>query len=418
MGMSTPIAADPPRLADARTESRTTESLPAAPSFARRRLRLGISGVGLSVMSSVAWLALLLTGVVTPPRLSSLTDAVPTPVLSVVQAVAAVFAVFVVHTLLAFVLEVRGGAVVVRQRPTVAAWLSAWGRGVSVQGALLLVLVGMAASGGALLGTLGVVGGVFAGSVLLLALQGPIARLIAKLPMAPLDPSLHDLARSQGIRPDVVRVIDAPDEAFVGGWVGIRPIELWIPRTWTHEAHRELLSVQFTRRQAQFASGARRRGVFRAALWPAFGLALLLPLLPWSPADAAYWLALPAVSTLWMFIGVLLLPSLSRPIVYNADSIAAARLGRDTVAHAVRQLDAWQDDEVERTPGVEFIFHPVPSRGNRERALQRTPQRTLGGAHQLTRLSLFSALAAGSLLGRVVHCNIGRPSLWAVYPGD
>ncbi len=418
MGMSTPIVADSSRLADAHPEVRATEALSAAPTFARRRLRLGISGVGLSVMSSVAWLALLITGVVAPPPLSSLTGAVPTPVLTVVQAVTAVVAVFVLHALLTFALEYRGGAVVVRQRPTAGAWLGAWVRGVCVQGVLLLVFVGIAASGGALLGTLGVVGGAFAGSVLLLALQGPIARLIAPLPSAPLDPSLHELARSQGIRPDVVRVIDAPDEAFVGGWVGIRPVELWIPRAWTSEAHRELLTVQFTRRQAQFASGARRRGVFRAAMWPAFGLALLLPLLPWSPADAAYWLALPAVSTLWMFIGVLLLPSLSRPIVYNADSIAAARLGRDTVARAVRQLDAWQDDEAERSPGVEFIFHPVPSRGNRERALQRTPQRTLGGAHQLTRLALFSALAAGSLLGRVVHCNIGRPSLWAVYPGD
>lgn len=418
MGMSTPISAAPPRLADVHTDSHLRESATAAPTFARRRLRLGISGVGLSVMSSLAWLAALLTGVIAPPQLASLTDAVPTPVITVTQAVTAVFAVFGLHALLTLLLEYRGGAVVVRQRPSAGAWVGAWVRGVCVQGVLLLVLVSIAASGGALLGTLGVVGGVFAGSVLLLALQGPIAQLIARLPGAPLDPSLHELARSQGIRPDVVRVIDAPDEAFVGGWVGIRPVELWIPRAWTHEAHRELLTVQFTRRQAQFASGARRRGVLRAAMWPALGLALLLPLLPWSPADAAYWLALPAVSTLWMFVGVLLLPSLSRPIVYNADSVAAARLGRDTVARAVRQLDAWQDDEAERTPGVEFIFHPVPSRGNRERALQRTPQRTLGGAHQLTRLSLFSALAAGSLLGRVVHCNIGRPSLWAVYPGD
>lgn len=418
MGMSTPIAADSPRLADAHPELRATEAFPAAPTFARRRLRLGISGVGLSVISAVAWLALLITGVVVPPPLSSLTGAVPTPVLTVVQGVTAVIAVFVLHALLTFALEYRGGAVVVRRPPTTGAWLRTWARGVFVQVALLLVLVSIAASGGALLGTLGVVGGAFVGSVLLLALQGPIARLIATLPSAPLDPSLHELARSQGIRPDVVRVIDADDEAFVGGWVGVRPVELWVPRAWTHEAQREVLAVQFTRRQAQFASGARRRGVARAAMWPAFGLALLLPLLPWTPADAAYWLALPAVSTLWMFVGVLLLPSLSRPIVYNADSVAAARLGRETVTRAVRQLDAWQDDEAERSPGVEFIFHPVPSRGNRERALQRTPQRTLGGAHQLTRLSLFSALAAGSLLGRVVHCNIGRPSLWAVYPGD
>jgi hypothetical protein len=254
--------------------------------------------------------------------------------------------------------------------------------------------------------------------VLLLAAQGPLARLIAPLPVAPLAPELAELARAQGVRPDAVCVVDARDEAFTGGWIGVVKPSLWVPRAWTEAAHRDLLTVQFARRQAQFASGARRRGVLRAALWPALGVLLFAPLLPWAPADAAFWLALPAVSTLWMFVGVLLLPSLSRPVVYNADAIAAARLGRDTVVSAVRQLDAWQDDEPERSPGVEFTFHPVPSRGNRERALARTPRHVHGGAHQLTRLSLFASLAGGSLLGRVVHCNIGRPSLWAVYPGD
>jgi hypothetical protein len=267
-----------------------------------------------------------------------------------------------------------------------------------------------------------VAAGVLAGSVLLLAAQGPIARLVTSLPVRPLgttsDAALVELARAQGVRPDAVRLVDAPDEAFVGGWVGVGAPALWLPTRWTAPDHRDLLTVQLARRHAQFTSGARRRGLLRAAGWPALGVLLFAPLLPWTPMDAPFWLALPAVSTLWMFVGVLLLPSLSRPVVINADLVAAARLGRERVARAVQQLDAWQDDEPERAPGVEFVFHPVPSRGNRERALQRTPPRTLGGAHQLTRLSLYASLAGGSLLGRVVHCNIGRPSLWVVYPGD
>jgi hypothetical protein len=80
-------------------------------------------------------------------------------------------------------------------------------------------------------------------------------------------------------------------------------------------------------------------------------------------------------------------------------------------------LDRWQDDEAERSPRVERIFHPVPSRGNRLRALTLRDDR-LRGAHQLTRLALFTSVATLSLLGRVVHCNIGRPALWVVYPGD
>jgi hypothetical protein len=343
---------------------------------------------------------------------------VPTPVLTVVQAVTAVIACSYLHALLTVALEYRGGAVVVRQRPTSGAWLRAWARGVFVQGALLLVLVSIAASGGALLGTLGVVGGAFVGSVLLLALQGPIARLIATLPSAPLDESLHELARSQGIRPDVVRVIDAPmKRSLVAGW-GFVLSNSGFRAHGPSEAHRELLTVQFTRRQAQFASGARRRGVLRAAMWPAFGLALLLPLLPWSPTDAAYWLALPAVSTLWMFVGVLLLPSLSRPIVYNADSISgrAPRPRHGGACRASARCVAGRRSGTVAGRGV-HLSPGALTRQSRTCAAAH-PQRTLGGAHQLTRLSLFSALAAGSLLGRVVHCNIGRPSLWAVYPGD
>jgi hypothetical protein len=104
--------------------------------------------------------------------------------------------------------------------------------------------------------------------------------------------------------------------------------------------------------------------------------------------------------------------------VYHADRAAAVRLGAAVTGAAIARLDRWQDDEAERSAGVETIFHPVPSRGNRERALAQGGAVRFGGAHQLTRLTLYSSLASLSLLGRVVHCNIGRPELWAVYPGD
>jgi hypothetical protein len=103
--------------------------------------------------------------------------------------------------------------------------------------------------------------------------------------------------------------------------------------------------------------------------------------------------------------------------VYAADRAVRDAVGQAAVSDAITQLDRWQDDEAERSPGVERIFHPVPSRGNRLRALT-VPVEPTDGAHQLTRLALFSSVATLSLLGRVVHCNIGRPALWVVYPGD
>ena len=388
--------------------------------FARRRLLLGISGVGGSVVFSFLWLSLLLTGIIAVPADFRL---IPGPIgasLLGTAATATVFAmlVFAVHTVLLFGLEFVGGVQAVRQTPTRAAWFKGWLRGVAVQAVLFGGFAFALALGASVLGWIGAVGATVGGGVTLLLLQGLLARVAAPLPLSAPDAALSELSRTSGIRPDVLRVVDAPDEAFVGGWVGLLKPQLWIPRAWTGEEHRELLSVQLARRYAQFSGGARRRALWRAVAWPATGVALFAPLLPWAWTDPTLWLALPAMSTLWTFAAVLLLPSLSRPVVYSADAAAAARLGVEPVLRAVRQLDAWQDDEPHRSPGVEFIFHPVPSRGNRERALLNRRRPTLGGAHQQTRLTLFASLSGLGLLGRAVHCNIGRPSLWVVYPGD
>ena len=402
-----------------------------APTFARRRLRLGITGVGTSVVGALLLLGVLVARpawVLELPLVAALVTiaertAAPAPFTLVPLAVPLVLGLFVLHALLLLAVEYRGGAIVVRSRPTTTAWLTGWLRGVVVQGVLLSLLVTLAAVTTAWSAergwpVLGLAGGVLLGSGALLALQGVVARLIAPIRLRAPDASLVALAEAQHVPGDVVRIAAVDDEAFVGGWIGVRRPVLWLPAHWTDAAHRDLLTVQLARRQVQRAGGARRRGLVRAAPWPGLGVLFGRSLLPFAPTSPAFWLALPAVSTLWMVVGVLLLPSFSRPVVYSADAVAAARLGRAAVQQALPTLDAWQDDELERTPGVEFVFHPVPSRGNRERALARAARRTLGGAHQLTRLSLYASLAGGSLLGRVVHCNIGRPTLWAVYPGD
>ncbi len=408
--MSLPIAPHNAVIADtARENERHTLS------FARRRLLLGITGVGGSVLLSLIWLVALLTGVV---RVPSEWPVSGMPLSAPVNAALMVLGVFLSHTMLLAIVEFIGGARAVRARPSVFRWVTTWLRGVIIQAVLISSIAFGAALTASQLGMFGVIGVVFGASVALLAAQGVIAKLVASLRTEPADEAVGALALEHGVRDSAVRVVHANDEAFVGGWVGVQAPTLWIPARWTAPGYRDLLAVQFARRHTQFTTGARRRGLLRAALWPVTGIALFAPLLPWSPGDAAFWLALPALSTLWTFVAVLLLPSLSRPVVYNADAVAAQRVGTSKVVAAIRQLDAWQDDEPERSPGVEFIFHPVPSRGNRERALSRAHRKTLGGGHQQTRLTLFTSLTAFGLLGRVVHCNIGRPELWVVYPGD
>jgi len=413
--MSIPVSSDRAMPSAAIPDAVSTANSRPSSTFARRRLRLGIFGVGTSVVMSVVWLTVLLTGIVSVSADFRLT---PFPLSPAGDAALLVLAVFAGHALVLGMVEFVGGAVVVRQRPAVLQWLTAWTRGVLVQAVLLGAFAFTAALAALFAGSVGVLSVVLGGALAMLALQGVIARLMARMTVQPTNEDVSARALVNGIRDTSVRVMAVDDEAFVGGWIGLMKPQLWIPERWTEPDHQDLLDVQFARRHAQFTSGARRRALWRAVVWPVIGVALAAMVLPWSFSHSAMWLALPAVSTLWTFVAVLLLPSVSRPVVYSADAAAAKRLGAARVIAAIRQLDAWQDDEPERSPGVEFIFHPVPSRHNRERALSRGTRATFGGGHQQTRLTLFTSLASFALLGRVVHCNIGRPSLWAVYPGD
>jgi hypothetical protein len=64
----------------------------------------------------------------------------------------------------------------------------------------------------------------------------------------------------------------------------------------------------------------------------------------------------------------------------------------------------------------------VPSRGNRVAAL-RAGEPTSAGlgalhAHNVARQALWLGWGTMSPISRVVHCNVGRPALWAMLPGD
>jgi hypothetical protein len=121
--------------------------------------------------------------------------------------------------------------------------------------------------------------------------------------------------------------------------------------------------------------------------------------------------------TLWSFVGLLLLPSASRPGVLAADAFArAAAVPEPVLARTVRLVDRLQDDEPERPRLVETIFHPIPS--VRNRLAQRAVSQPQHGAWQAARIALFLSWAGGGLLARAVHCNAGRPELWVLLPGD
>lgn len=65
-------------------------------------------------------------------------------------------------------------------------------------------------------------------------------------------------------------------------------------------------------------------------------------------------------------------------------------------------------------PWVEAIFYPIPSAARRIESLASPVRRPVLG--DLARSQLYYSLAGLTLLGRSVHCNVGRPALWVFPP--
>lgn len=391
----------------------STPASPTETTYARARLRLGMTGVGLLVVLAT-WA--LVAGW---PRASLPTEAVEPG-----AAARALTAVFALYALLQVPLDLLGGFILPKRygRNVAAATPTAlrWVRGVVVQGAVVVgsgvAILAVAASSGALAAWVTAIGLM----VLLVAVQGPVARLVGSFGRSVEAPSalVERTSRAVG-RPVRVDLWVAHDEGFTGGWFGLPGREtLVLPAHWAQELSRDELEAVAVRRAGAVATGARARGLFVALAFNGLGLALASQL-PGAGFDSVAALVTTALGvTLWSFVGVLVLPSISRPAVVSADAFAR-RQGVPTgaLSRAIRRLDRWQDDEPGRTPVVETIFHPVPSVERRLAAVEASDS-ARGGAWHAARMMLFLSWSGLGFLARAVHCNAGRPQLWVALPAD
>jgi hypothetical protein len=396
--------------------------LPASPaggtlfgrSHARSRLWLGIAGVGSTVLLAL-WLVLVPSAASTLAIRIGEVVGVAASAQSLRGTLATVVTVAWLHALLLVPLDLLGGLVVVRERPGVVRWALTWLRGLAVFTLTLLIAASVFYGGYALLGTAGVI---VAGLVLQIAWmmgQAWIARLTGGVRVTAMDEALRMAVARAELDPSRVRQVEADDLAFVGGWVGTAPT-LWVPARWVREMSPDALASQLVRRRLVLANGLRTRGVVGAIAWNTIGIAWFAAGAPVLPTNVVLFMC---GVTLWSFVGVLLLPTPSRRAIFATDRDTARTIGADGVIEAMHFIDARQDDEPARARGIETIFHPVPSRGSRDDAIVRpNPPNAPRGAYHLTRLMLGASSAGLGLLGRVVHCNIGRPALWVVYPGD
>jgi len=202
------------------------------------------------------------------------------------------------------------------------------------------------------------------------------------------------------------------DLGYTGGIAGLPGRgRVVVPRGWDLK----LQTIARLRRMAAIESGSRTRGVWVAIGWNLLGFQLA-SFLPGAGVAGAEELVRTVFGfALWSFLGVLVLPTVSRWGVFEVDQFSK-RLGlrEPEFSRTVRELDRMQDDEPQRSAGVETIFHPLP--GVASRILRFREERAGPGAWNAARYALYLAWPCLGLLSRAVHCNVGRPELWVFLP--
>lgn len=378
--------------------------------YARQRLWLGITGVGGTVLLCAVALLLDLPHRLVHPLADQTFGA----------AVSWIALAWMLHAALLLPVDVAGGLLVVKERQSVLSWITGWLRGVTVQWLWFALATALLLRTGQQFGA-SIAAIVFLLlQVVLISRQGLLAWMVGGVSLRDASPELQAAASRSGITARSLCEVGSTDPSFVGAWTGTGAQHLWVPARWVKSLSPDQLAAALARRAGVRALGLRRRGVLVALAWNTVGFVLATVAPRADIVTAPGFVTMLCWFTLWSFVGVLVLPSLSRPAVLSADRFALQQHDIAVVTSTITQLDRWQDDEAERGEKVETIFHPVPARGARLRALAGAMDGAGGadGAWHATRMMLFLSWAGIGGLSRAVHCNVGRPALWVMLPGD
>jgi hypothetical protein len=257
-----------------------------------------------------------------------------------------------------------------------------------------------------------VVAGMFA-ALCLLQVRKQIASIMSRLDIGVESPK-------SGSSAEKLQVIDVrcDDEGFTGGITGVfQPRAQLFPARWREVLESEGARLAIARRSLAVKSGSWMRGRVVALSFTVVGLifaSLLVPTVDLGTASGTIQFSL--WFSLWSFLGLLTLPTLSRRGVIEIDErVQSEGYPVSLMRTVTERLDRLQDGEPARPTLVETIFHPVPSVENR---LEGPRSHQVTGYWDAARTSIYISAAGVGLLGRAVHCNCGRPSLWVFLPTD
>ncbi len=377
------------------------------PGYGRARLWLGISAVGTIVTASALALAIGLPGTAAELVEPSLTGQI-----LLLAGFLAIYAAMHVP------FDVLGGYLLPRRfgrpHPSPARFAATLLRGIGMH-TLVLAVIGlcilMAARAYGVPGAISV--GVLA-SLALLLVRGTLARCIASLRSTVTVCQPIDL-RGTALRADCIA---SDDQGFTGGIDGVfRPRHVILPERWTTILGSPALEVVRQRQQFAVLTGSWFRGRVLALGFTWAGIALAAVLVGRDGIGSAQGVVeMSLVYTLWSFLGLLVLPTLSRAGVAEVDgAVRQSGIDGQLLDETIRKLDTLQDAEPDRPTAIELVFHPIPSVQSR---IEGPRSRNIRGFLGAARSAVYLSAAGLGLLGRAVHCNCGRPALWVFLPSD
>ena len=356
--------------------------------LARRRLSLGITNVGFWVLSAVAGLGWLVGN--PDGRSGNLPLWFVAGMGLVIVSAQAVF-------------DFVGGFVLIPIRNSVPwQFLRRWVRGILAH-SLVLAAVGLVGIM-SLQWTGGFCAGLAVSTVALALGRGRLHRMISGA-------SIREVTLEGG---ETLLTTPVEDPAFTGGILGFgRSAKSLLPVRWHEALPAAERAAEQCRRRWQIAQGLPGRAFLLALFWNLLGSFLGTVAFNFTDRPPGFALLGHACwMTLWTFLSLLVMPSLSRSAVFAADR-AAADAGADPRSW-IRLFPQFTGEDGSPRAAIQNIFYPIPSAQMR---LERLAHPHLGFvAGNLARSNLYYSWASFTLLGRAVHCNVGRPSLWVFPP--
>lgn len=208
------------------------------------------------------------------------------------------------------------------------------------------------------------------------------------------------------------------DDRFAGGIAGVPGCDtILMPDSWKLRLSASDLHLLIRRRQLAVATGGRLSGILLAMASNFLCFALAIVFAGGHIMSVADMITVYLWFMLFSFAGLLVLPFLNRRSVFALDHRIAMERSPEDLSRAIEAVDRLTERDPQRSASAESVFQPVPCPDRRRQALEE-PGHGRFNVWNVARTALYLSWAGGGPLARAVHCNVGRPELWALLPVD